>query len=453
MRKFRTLLGATLAGACAITAVPGVASAAPAAPQSSAALAGEATGTYYPLAPARLMDTRAGLGAPKAKIGAQSKVDLQVTGRGGVPSTGVGSVVLNVTITGATANSFVTTYPAGEPLPNASSVNFAKGWLGSNSVTVKVGAGGKISVYNRNGATDVVVDVVGWYADDTSAAVAGGQYHPFYPSRMFDTREPGEGKLPAGAWIDYAIDFGEENQNLRSLVLNVTVAAPEKAGFVTVWSGSGSRPTASTVNYGAGKVVPNLTYVKPRPCTEAWCEGAPVFRVYTSATTHVITDLVGAMFDTTVPYGLRFQPMSPTRIVDSRINQGISGPLGAGSVRKVTTPAELITDATWALAMNVTAVQPTRNTVITTWPADYADRPKPDASNLNPAAGQVVSGGVLTEIGPYKAFNVHNHSGSVNLVADVVGSFYLPEVTAAAGRTAKPAATSPQVDTHSRRQP
>ncbi|MEH0821995.1 MULTISPECIES: choice-of-anchor D domain-containing protein [unclassified Micromonospora] len=124
------------------------------------------TGMYYPLPPQRLMDTRAGLGVPKAKIGAGQTVDLVVEGRGGVPSAGVGSVVLNVTVTNPTAASFLNVYPAGETRPNASSINFPAGWLGSNNVTVKVGAAGKVSIYNRNGATDVVVDVVGFYAGD-----------------------------------------------------------------------------------------------------------------------------------------------------------------------------------------------------------------------------------------------------------------------------------------------
>ncbi|MGN9803392.1 hypothetical protein [Micromonospora sp. L32] len=72
---------------------------------------------------------------------------------------------------------------------------------------------------------------------------------------------------------------------------------------------------------------------------------------------------------------------------------------------------------------------PTRNTVITVWPAD-TDLAKPGVSNLNPAAGQVVSNAVLGGIGPQDAFNVHNLTGSVNLVADVVGRFYLYSGTA-----------------------
>jgi hypothetical protein len=40
---------------------------------------------FTSLAPSRLLDTRSGLGAPQAPVGANASIDLQVTGRGGVP--------------------------------------------------------------------------------------------------------------------------------------------------------------------------------------------------------------------------------------------------------------------------------------------------------------------------------------------------------------------------------
>ena len=50
-------------------------------------------GTYELVAPARLLDTRSGLGAAKAEIGPGGTVTLQVAGRGGVASGGVSAVV------------------------------------------------------------------------------------------------------------------------------------------------------------------------------------------------------------------------------------------------------------------------------------------------------------------------------------------------------------------------
>ena len=47
-------------------------------------------------------------------------------GAGGVP-VGATAVIGNTTVTGGTANSFVTVFPAGGSVPNASNVNFAAG--------------------------------------------------------------------------------------------------------------------------------------------------------------------------------------------------------------------------------------------------------------------------------------------------------------------------------------
>ncbi|MEH1054983.1 hypothetical protein V6U89_07175 [Micromonospora sp. CPCC 206171] len=402
-------------------------------------------GTYYPVAPARLLDTRAGLGAPKAKLGPDKTIKLGVAGRGGLPFGGVAAAVLNVTVTGPTQDSFLTVYPSTEyARPTASSINFAKGWLGSNNVTVKVGDGGSVAIYNRNGYTDVVVDVVGFYASGAGIPPEfgkGGQYQWFDPYRVLDTRTGTRGPLPAGAalngWIDFkASDFGDFNAHVKALVLNITAVKPERSGFLTAWSGEGSKPVASTVNYGAGKVVPNLAYVQTVPCPSGGCggaTGAPRYKIYTSATTHLVVDLVGVIDDGTVADGLRFRPLSPTRIADSRYGQGLSD-VGPNVTRKVTAPPSMLDEQTQVLAMNVTAVTPQKDTVLTVWPADTGVA-KPSASNLNPAAGQIVSNGVLGVVGPTGAFNVHNLTGYTGVIADVVGTMYVYPVTSSTTTT------------------
>ncbi|MFR9778844.1 hypothetical protein ACL02O_22690, partial [Micromonospora sp. MS34] len=385
-------------------------------------------GMYYPLPPQRLLDTRT---TGQGPLGPKQSMALQVTGRGGVPAGGVGSVVLNVTVTGPTADSFLTLYPSGESVPTASSINFPAGWLGSNNVTVKVGADGKVMIYNRNGSTHVVVDVVGFYAaSDTvkSSLGWGGQYQPVEPARLIDTRP---NTLAAGQTISSYVDFGPSSPRVKALILNITAVKPVKAGFLSAWSGETEVPTSSTVNYGAGKVVPNLAFVRTGRCTD--CNGlpyaVPTFSIYTSQVTNLVVDLVGVIDDGSLPDGLRFTPLSPTRIADTRSGLGTSGALGAGETRRITAPSAVATPTTEVLAMNVTAVSPTKDTVLTVWPAD-AGMDRPGVSNLNPAAGQIVSNAVMGGIGPQDAFNVHNLTGDVHLVADVVGQFYLYSGTA-----------------------
>ena len=91
-------------------------------------------------------------------------VDLQVTGRGGVPATGVAAVVMNVTVTGPSAGGFMTVYPSGTSQPTASNLNFTPGQSIPNLVTVKVGTGGKIKLTNNSAGTiHLIADVAGYY--------------------------------------------------------------------------------------------------------------------------------------------------------------------------------------------------------------------------------------------------------------------------------------------------
>src|SRR5579885_2404333 len=68
-------------------------------------------GGYHALTPSRILDTRTGNGAPAAALGPGATLNLQVAGRGGVPTTGVSAVVLNVAVTGPTAPSYLTVFP------------------------------------------------------------------------------------------------------------------------------------------------------------------------------------------------------------------------------------------------------------------------------------------------------------------------------------------------------
>ncbi len=115
-----------------------------------------------PVAPSRLLDTRNGVGAPSARVGAGREVTLQVTGRGGVPANAT-AVTLNVTAVRPTANTFLTIYPDGETMPTASSLNPDANAVSANLVIAKVGAGGRVKLYNDQGNVDLLADVTAFF--------------------------------------------------------------------------------------------------------------------------------------------------------------------------------------------------------------------------------------------------------------------------------------------------
>jgi hypothetical protein len=128
---------------------------------------GTTTGaTYFPLSPARDLDTRIGVGTGGAvgRMGAGQSIDLTVTGVNGVPSTGVAAVVLNmVAVDPAGPDSFMTVSPAGGQRPLASNLNFIDLQTVANLVLARVGTGGKVSIYNDQGTVHVVADIQGWF--------------------------------------------------------------------------------------------------------------------------------------------------------------------------------------------------------------------------------------------------------------------------------------------------
>ena len=116
---------------------------------------------YTAQAPARVLDTRSGLGAPQGRLGAGQTINLTVTGAPPLAPTTAIAVVLNVTVTNNTAGSFLTVFATGTTRPTASNLNWTAGTTIANLVEVPVGAGGAVTIYNAAGLTDVVADLEG----------------------------------------------------------------------------------------------------------------------------------------------------------------------------------------------------------------------------------------------------------------------------------------------------
>jgi len=128
-----------------------------------------ATGSGFTgMTPVRVLDTRAGTGGYFAPMGGSSTITATIAGVSGVPlmtaTTPPVAVVLNVTVTNATAGSYLTLWPDGAARPLSSDLNFVAGQTVPNLVVVKLGANGNVDIFNFAGSSDVVVDVVGWYS-------------------------------------------------------------------------------------------------------------------------------------------------------------------------------------------------------------------------------------------------------------------------------------------------
>ena len=130
----------------------------------SGALPGTSNPVFDGMTPVRVLDTREGLGAPKAKLGSGGVLELAIAGQHGIPADAT-SVVMNVTAVDASQVTHLTVWPTGQTMPLASSLNPAPGPPDPNLVTVTIGAGGKVSIFNNSGQVHVIADVVGYYRD------------------------------------------------------------------------------------------------------------------------------------------------------------------------------------------------------------------------------------------------------------------------------------------------
>lgn len=87
---------------------------------------------------------------------------VRVTGVGGVPSSGVAAVSLNVTVAGPSGAGFVPVFPCGDR-PSASNLNFVAGQVVPNAVIAPVSDAGEICLFS-NVPTHLLADLNGWIA-------------------------------------------------------------------------------------------------------------------------------------------------------------------------------------------------------------------------------------------------------------------------------------------------
>jgi uncharacterized repeat protein (TIGR01451 family) len=128
-------------------------------------LAGVGLG-FFTLAPCRVVDTR----NPGAPIGGpvmqgQETRTFVMAGHCGIPST-ARALSLNVTVTQPSAAGYVTLFPAGQPVPPTSSINYAAGRTRANNAIISLDPGGRMAAFAGQPAgttVHVIVDVNGYF--------------------------------------------------------------------------------------------------------------------------------------------------------------------------------------------------------------------------------------------------------------------------------------------------
>ena len=216
---------------------------------------------------------------------------LQVAGRAGVPADAT-AAVLNITVTNPRSDGFITVYPCGSPLPNASNLNYTTNQTTPNAVIAKIGDNGQVCIYTL-AATHLITDINGYFP-------SGSPYTSMAPARLLETRpelattDTGSnnggsnngGVRPAGS-VTYLQVAGRAGvpADATAAVLNITVTNPRSDGFITVYPCGSPLPNASNLNYTTNQTTPNAVIAKIGDNGQV-C-------IYTLAATHLITDING----------------------------------------------------------------------------------------------------------------------------------------------------------------
>ena len=373
---------------------------------------------YTPFGPTRLLDTRKGLGAPKAKVTDSNGIQVKIAGVDSIPSD-VTAVALNLTATDTVGNGFVTGEPDGV---NAwpSNMNFTAGQTIANNTILPVDSNGDITLLVSGTTTSTAADLIGDVTGYFTQTSADG-YGSVPLDRLLDTRKglgAAEAKVAANHGVSVAI-AGQDSipVDVSAVAVHVTVVDTTGNGWIAAEPDGAGVPSTSILNYLKGQTISNTVIVPV--ATDGKIE---LYNGGGTTSVDLLADVAG-YFSTTAPDA--YVPVTPYRAWDTRSDgdkltpgstQTYSLSPSEAKIEAFTIPA----DAT--LVTNLTAVDETASGVITAFAAGAA---RPVVSNLNYFAARTLAGlAILPTTGSAQKISVYNDStGSTDLVMDVFGYF------------------------------
>ncbi len=222
-------------------------------------------GQFTPLTPVRVLNTQsAGFGTcyqPNntstscvSSLTANTPRYFQVAGYAGsgVPASGVDAVAVNVTAFTPSAAGSLTVYSSTGTTPGTRDLTFASGITNSTAVIAKLGTDGRLAI-NSNKATNVAVEVLGYYAASTGAK--GGAYTPLPPTQIttgslaisgtVNVQVAGQGGVPAVATAG----------GVSGAMVQVKVTSTTATGFAQLWDTGSTRPNARNLSFVSADTV------------------------------------------------------------------------------------------------------------------------------------------------------------------------------------------------------
>ena len=228
------------------------------------------------------------------------------------------------------------------------------------------------------------------------------------PCRLVDTRDA---EPPMSLLIE-TLGRCEIPEAASTLSVVITVADSTSAmGYLTAWSGIGSRPVISNLNWSkAHETRANSTLVE--------LSSNGTFAIDLSSPSPVIVDVLAAFVPAQSSTSGRLVPIRPLRVIDTRRNTTTPD---AGSTVSVLLP-ESFPDDTLAVAANITIVSSTGPGYVSVFPSGASQT---NSSILNvDAVDQTRASDVIAKV-VNREMTVFT-SVSANIIVDITGWFTGP---------------------------
>lgn len=401
---------------------------------------------FVPVDPARVLDTRTSSGGAGPLASGETRV-VQVAdqigpgGRRDVVPPGALAIAYNLTVPGGGSTGHLRVMPGNALQSPSSAINFRAGQPIANGLVVKTGAetpGGdprRIRIANgASGPCDAVVDIVGYFVDETVASgieKSQGKFTPVNPTRVYDSdADPAGG--PLGPLQTRTVPVATQPKELgtagavvppgaSAVTYNITVVDPGGPGHLRVFPGDQESSNTSAINWaGSGERIANGL--------SARVDAATRIKVYNAAGVPVrfLIDITGYYSAA----GTLFHPTDPERVLDTRISAGGAGPIANGLdgqrtasvATALVSGAEQVPPGSTAIAYNLTVTNTTAPGHLRVFPAGS---PLATASTINwPGPGYSRANGTVVGISADREVSLYNGSTSpTDALVDTLGYY------------------------------
>jgi hypothetical protein len=325
-----------------------------------------------------------------------------------------------VTVTGQTSAGYLSLGPFAATLARSSVVNVPVGDARAAGFTVALNGSGPVAaMWTGAGGSKahVIVDVTGYFL----AGATGSTFVPLTPARLVDTRTGNGLSLPMANGVPRSFQVtgrGGVPAGAKAVTGNLVAVAPNSNGYLALAPGVAATPATSSLNVPRGDVrAASVTL----PLDASGRLGV-VWNGTPGSKSNVIFDVTG--FFVGDGSGATFFGIDASRVLDSRIANGLAGAFGTNVVRalQATGRGAVPLDAV-AVTGSLTVVAPTGAGWVIVGPGGS---PLGSTSSINVPRGDIRANGFTSRTGGSGVLSmvyVGPKGSSANVILDVTGYF------------------------------